>query len=308
MCRRLLLMVVLSIVTLACALNSRPTLSSGKMAELWQAPTDLERRDLLHGPGGLQFAPDVNSRYDFLRVKETGTQPGYDVKDARGLEWSIKQGVEGRTEVVVSRFAWALGYHQPYLYYLPQWTLTRDGQDTLQPGGRFRLEPTTQRKIGDWSWRKNPFLGTRPMTGLFVLMVMVNNWDLKTAQNAVYEVVEEDQDARYWYMARDLGASFGRTSWFSLGTKDDPPAFEREPFIKRVEGNRVRFHFQGAWREPQLHNSVTPDDVRWVCQLLNRLSAEQWRDAFRAGGYDEEEAARYIRRLQQKVAEGLDLG
>ena len=86
------------------------------------------------------------------------------------------------------------------------------------------------------------------------------------------------------------------------------PAFEREPFIKVIEGNRVYFHFQGAWREPQLHSSVTPDDVRWICELLARLSTKQWMDAFRAGGYDEAEAGRYIRRLQDKVAEGLNLG
>lgn len=146
------------------------------------------------------------------------------------------------------------------------------------------------------------------MAGLFVLMVMLNNWDLKTAQNAVYQVADEEQDPRHWYMVRDLGASFGKTAWFSFGTKDDPEEFEREPFIKGDEGNRVQLSFRGAWREPQLHTSVTPDDVRWVCELLTRLSPRQWMDAFRAGGFDETEAARYIRRLQQKVAEGLNLG
>jgi hypothetical protein len=285
--RRLLLLIVLAAVTAACALDSRPTLHPTKMAELWEPPTDLERRDLLYGPGGSQRAPDPNGRFDFLRVKG-GTQPGYDVKDVRGQEWSVKQGVEGRTEVVVSRLLWALGYHQPYIYYVPEWTLTRDGEDTVQPAGRFRLEPLTQTKIGEWSWRNNPFHGTRPMAGLFVLMVMINNWDLKTAQNAIYEVSDADQ-YRYAYMVRDLGASFGRTSWFSLGTKDDLSGFEREPFIKAIEGNRVYFHFQGAWREPQLHSSVTPDDrtarssdfetapLREICAaLIPRFASRGW--------------------------------
>jgi hypothetical protein len=44
-----------------------------------------------------------------------------------------------------------------------------------------------------------------------------------------------------------------------------------------------------------------------VCGLLNQLSAQQWRDAFRAGGFDDEEAGRYIRRLKHKIAEGLRL-
>lgn len=304
---RLLLMLALAVVTWACALNSRPTLSPAQMAPLWEAPADVAGRDLLYGPGGPRRAPAVNGRYDFVSVKETGTQPGYDVTDARGQAWSIKQGIEGRTEVVVSRLLSAVGYQQPYVYYLPRWTLTRDGKDTVQPGGRFRLEPATHEKIGEWSWRNNPFLSTRPMAGLFVLMVMVNNWDLKTAQNPVYQIADEDDKIRYWYLVRDLGASFGKTSWFSFGTKDDPDGFDDEPFITGIEGNRVLFHFEGAWREPQLHTSVTPDDVRWICGLLNRLTARQWNDAFRAGGFTEAEAARYIRRLKEKIAEGLSL-
>ena len=38
-----------------------------------------------------------------------------------------------------------------------------------------------------------------------------------------------------------------------------------------------------------------------------RLSDAQWRDAFRAGGYTPEDTARFIRRLKQKIAEGLAL-
>jgi hypothetical protein len=60
--------------------------------------------------------------------------------------------------------------------------------------------------------------------------------------------------------------------------------------------------------EPQLQTSVTPADVRWICGLLARLSEKQWTDAFRAGGYGEEEAERFIRRLRDKVKEGLKAG
>jgi hypothetical protein len=275
------------------------------MAELWVEPADLERRDLLRGPGAAGAAPNARERYEFLAMKTSGTQPGYDVKDAKGREWSVKLGDEGRVEVTVSRLVWAVGYHQPVVYHVPQWTLVRDGQASTQPGGRFRLEPPTHEKRGEWSWRENPFLGTRELAGLFVLMVMVNNWDLKSAQNALYEVKENGEAARTWYVVRDLGASLGQSAWLSFGSKDDPAGFEREPFIKGVTSGRVQFHFDGGWLEPQLHGVVTPDDVRWICGLLSRLSSKQWSDAFRAGGFTEAEAERYIRRLKAKVAEGL---
>jgi hypothetical protein len=109
-------------------------------------------------------------------------------------------------------------------------------------------------------------------------------------------------------MVKDLGASLGRSAWPIGGTKADPEAFEDEPFIERVEGNRVRFALQGVWLEPQLLRSITPADVRWTAELLSRLTPQQWRDAFRGAGFSDAEGARYIRRLQQKIAEGLSIG
>ena len=69
-----------------------------------------------------------------------------------------------------------------------------------------------------------------------------------------------------------------------------------------------RVQNQGAWLEPQLVRSITPEDVRWTAGLLSRLTPRQWSDAFRAAGFGESEANRYIRRLQQKIAEGLRVG
>ena len=292
----------------ACALNSRPALSPQKVAELWVEPADLESRDLFYGPGRSQHVPNPTDRYEFLNIKPSGVNPGYDVKDSRGQEWSVKQGVEARTEVVISRVVWAIGYYQPDVYYLPQWTLVREGKETAEGQARFRLEPPHQKKVAEWSWRKNPFLGTRELSGLFVLMVLFNNWDLKTAQNAVYEVKENGDSARTWYMVRDLGPALGRSAWLGFGSKDDSVGFARERFVVRVEGNRVRFGFQGGWMEPQLHTTVTPAQLRWVCGLLARLSQKQWLDAFRAGGYSEAEAQPFIRSLKQRIDEGSKTG
>ena len=50
-----------------------------------------------------------------------------------------------------------------------------------------------------------------------------------------------------------------------------------------------------------------PSDVRWICGQLAALTDQQWHDAFRAGGFDDEVANRFIRRLKQKIAEGLAL-
>jgi hypothetical protein len=297
----------LSLVALGCSLNQRPTVDPVRMAQLWEPPTDLEQRDLFRGVGGSKNAPDPNDLFEFKEEKAVGTQPGYDVKDSKGREWSVKLGPEARPEVAVSRLLWAIGYHQPSVYYLPRWTLVRDGKRMPQTGARFRLDDT--KNLGEWSWRKNPFLHSRQLAGLFVYQVMVNNWDVKSQQNALYRMKDDDAPGpRDRYVVKDLGASLGRSAWPVGGTKADAAGFEEEPFIERVEGNRVRFAYQGAWLEPWLLRSITPADVRWTAELMSRLTPKQWSDAFRSAGFSDGEANRYIRRLQQKIAEGLSVG
>ena len=56
-----------------------------------------------------------------------------------------------------------------------------------------------------------------------------------------------------------------------------------------------------------LFDNITPADVRWLCDRLNRLTDRQLQDAFRAGGYEREIADRFIKKLKQKAAEGLAL-
>lgn len=298
----------LSLLVLSCSLNERPSVEPRRMAQLWEPPTDLEQRDLFFGSGGQKNAPDPNELYKFKDEKAVGTQPGYDVEDSKGREWSVKLGEEGRPEVAVSRLVWAIGYRQPSVYYLPRWTLVRDGKRIPQSGARFRLDDT--KNLAEWSWRKNPFLHSQQIAGLYVLMVMVNNWDIKSQQNALYEYkAKADHDGpRQQYMVKDLGASLGRSAWPVGGSKANAADFEEETFIERVEGNRVHFGYSGAWLEPQLQRGITPADVRWTSELLSRLTSKQWSDAFRAAGFGETEANRFIRRMQEKIAEGRSLG
>jgi hypothetical protein len=44
--------------------------------------------------------------------------------------------------------------------------------------------------------------------------------------------------------------------------------------------------------------------VAWVSNLLAELSDRQWRDAFRAAGYDPQVADRFIRALRARVEQG----
>jgi hypothetical protein len=296
-------------VLTGCAFHSHYSPAKpAKLSELWEDPKDLEQRNLFWGPGGPENAPDTSGKFTVKNVKMTGTQPGYDVVDSKGREWSVKLSTEARVETALSRIVWAVGFHQPATYYVTRWVRTKDGADTLDHPGRFRLEPKNMEKTGEWAFHANPFTGTRPLNGLWVLMVMFNNWDIKPAQNTIYTIKEENGSTRLQYVARDLGASLGKTAWIRMATKDDTLGFANEPFIDGVVNNRVVFHYKGSWLEPQVHYIAEPGDVKWISGLLARLSDQQWKDAFRAGGFTDEESAKYIARMKQKIDEGLKLG
>jgi hypothetical protein len=306
-----LIAIVLLLGTLpACALRSRSTVTAGtpapQMSELWSEAEAA--RDLFGGPGGAADAPDPQAEFRFVAKDTTGKSPGYDVMDPQGRLWSVKLGPEAQSEVVVSRLLWAAGYFQPATYYLSSWKLVGSADPKAQPAGRFRLESDGEESVGPWAWGENPFVGTRPLRGLFVLMVMVNNWDLKTQQNKVYKLAGAGPVPLRRYAVRDLGASLGSTRWFFAGSKSNIDDFERERFIHSVNDGRVRFHYHGAWREPHLKRDVTTADVRWISERLARLSPVQWNDAFRAAGYTPADTQRFVVRLRQKVDEGLTVG
>ncbi len=82
--------------------------------------------------------------------------------------------------------------------------------------------------------------------------------------------------------------------------------FEKTPFITGVVNGRTSASTSAAGTTCSFDH-ITPADVRWICARLQRLTDAQWHDAFRAGGYAPEDADRFIRRLKQKIAEGLAL-
>ena len=293
-----------------CAHSAHSTLNrqvtSTELAQFWVEPVDLASRDLFHGVGGEKLAPDPSATYTFVKEKK-GTSPGYTVRDARGLEWSVKLGPEGQSEVVVSRLLWAIGYPQPPVYYLDGWTLAGGPAPGRQSGGRFRPELESWKERGPWSWYRNPFAATQAYRGLIVFMRIVNNWDLLNRNNMIYDVADAPGGGRRLYVVRDLGASFGKTQFLPhQGSKNVLEDFERQDFIKQVEGGEVSFDDVGR-RHRGLYENISPADVRWTCELLSRLTPAQWTDAFRAAGYSPQESERFVKKIDEKIRQGLAL-
>jgi hypothetical protein len=299
--------VVCAAVCCAAAVRPVGTPTPTAMSSWWQPPDNLHARDLFNGPWGTQYAPDPHAEYTFVRPKTGGFNPGVIVRDPQGREWHVKQpsghhGDEGPSEVVLSRVLSALGYHQPPVYYLSSFTMRDQSGVHLERGGRFRLTMPSLTDHGEWSWEQNPFFGQRSYQGLLVILLMFNSSDLKNSNNTVYEYKPPSGGApRQWYVVRDLGLCLGKTGRYRP-QRNNLEVFSRTQFIIGEKQGFIVFDYDGLHKE-LVRGRITRDDVRWAGALIGGLSERQWQDAFRAGGYTPDVAARFIGILRGRVSD-----
>lgn len=278
---------------------------------LWTSPGDIGAKDLFYGPWGRESAPDPDDTYTFVRRKNDGANPGMTVDDSRGRRWRVKQargskgGPEGPAEVVLSRVLSAAGYHQPPVYFLPSFRLSDASGVHIEPGGRFRLDHPALVAEGHWSWDDNPFAGTRPFKGLLAILLLFNSWDLKDSNNALYRFTHGDTSGLR-YVVRDLGGSLGGTGMFIV-KRNDIEEFERSRFVTGVTAaGFATFAYRGK-RRHLVRDRLHVDDVAWAASLLAGISDRQWRDVFRAGGYEDDLSSRFLRVIQARIGEGTGL-
>ena len=278
--------------------------NEARIEELWVAPP--ADRNLLYGVGGKGLAPDPNERYKVREIKIRGFSEGYTLTDSKDREWSAKYPPEAFAEIASSRILWAVGFHQPPIYVLREWNAEGARAPNPQLPARFRQKNPDLYGLeagANWSFRDNPFVGTRPLAGLLVLQAILANPDIKPSNNTIYTLKTPAEGATKWYVVRDLGYSLGSSGFNS--PRADIEAFEKAPFIRGVTGGKVQFYYGG--QNKKMLKDITVADVHWICQRLAKLTDEQWRDAFRAAAYEPSVADRYIVKLKAKIAEGLAL-
>jgi len=270
--------------------------------ELWVEPSSP--RDLFYGVGGRELVPPRDVTFDLEKRDPSGFSTTLDVKDPSGREWGVKLGSEAQAEVVSSRIAWGIGYHQPPSYFVPTIKVKEGAGFEQESRARFRPKVPWIDSRESWSWHQNPFVDTQAYRGLLVLMMVLNSTDLKDDNNTMYLVRQRGRAPVLWYTVKDLGASLGTTGKF-YPERNDIDEFEKHGFIERTTAGAVEFAFAG--RHQELLKSITIADVKWTCRRLARLSDRQWEAAFTAGGYPEDVRRRYIAKIKAKIAEGLAL-
>ena len=263
---------------------------------LWHEPTDIESRNLLLGAGGDQMKPDL-STLTFIEQKKGGYSTKYRVRDAKGNEWVAKIGKEAQTDTAANRLLWALGYETEIAYLVPKAKIEGKGEFE---NVRLEARPADVKRAGNWMWENNPFLNAPEFRGLKILMLVINNWDMKDDNNEILaERGNTTGEGQLRYIISDLGASFGKTGGFFSRSRNEASDYEKAVFIKKVNGDVIDFNYNG--KNQKLFQNLTIADAQWVNNLAKRLSDEQIKDAFRAASYSTEEVESLTRAFKNRI-------
>ena len=250
----------------------------------WTAPEDIEQRNLLLGAGGEEMKPDI-SRVTFIEKKSGGYSTKYRVRDAKGNEWIAKIGKEAQPDTAANRLLWALGYETEIAYLVPKLTIEGKGE---YENVRLEARPKDVKRGGRWMWENNPFMSTPEFKALKILMVMINNWDMKDDNNEILATRHDTTgEGKLRYIISDLGGSFGKTGGAISRSRNKPSDYVKAEFIKKVNGDVIDFHYGG--KNQKLFQNLTLADAAWLSNWLKRLTDEQIKDAFRAANYSPEE-------------------
>ena len=297
-------------------------------ASLWRDPGDISAKDLFYGDGGRAGQP--LAPFKFISEDMSGTNPKFDIRDANGTKWRVKLAEEARPEVVASRLLWAVGYYVNDDYLLHVATiqdlhikrgakLVHNGDQVID--ARFARKPGQDSKIAIWEWKNNPFSSTRQFNGLRVMMAVLNNWDLKDVNNAVYTDKATGQQI---FLVSDIGATFATNTLETSRAKDkgNVNSYVNSKFITRTTAATVDFATPGAPTGALLKtagiltadyverrgfdwigDNIPREDARWIGSMLGQLSHQQLVDAFRAGNFPPESINQYVEVLESRIAQ-----
>ena len=297
---------------------------------LWRDPGEIRERDLIYGPGAPELAP--TAPFTFIEEDKTGTSPKFVVRDARGVTWKVKLGEEAQAETVAVRLVWAVGYFAEEAYYLARaeirglQRLSRGRQfvegEGVVRGARFEPRRADMKRGERWDWEDNPFSGTRELDGLKVLMVLLNNYDIRPDNNSVLLMKNPlNGQAEACYAVTDLGATLGRAG--GLGgkrSKNNLQDFLSTRFVLGAEDQKVQFDFHtrpkkmGIFasifnpsyykrqaKKERIMRDIPVAHARWIGSLLAQLSDAQLRDAFKAANYPDVTIEKYVEAIRGRI-------
>jgi hypothetical protein len=246
--------------------------------------------------------PDL-SKVIFIEDVTRGYSKRFRVRDGSGREWIAKMGKEAQPETAAIRIISAAGYFTDATYLAP--SVVIDGKGTFT-NVEFKARPKDVKRVDHWNWEKNPFAGTKELQGLKVLMLLLDNWDLKTSNNRILQVRDDTTDSNELrYIVSDMGATFGKTGSAITRSRNRPRDYVKAKFVSKVRADVVEFHYHG--KKSGIMHEITVAQAKWLGNILSQLTDQQIKDAFRAGNYSPEDTQKLTNALRSRISDLVNL-
>ena len=287
---------------------------------IWRDPGDVRRLDLAWGPGGRAGAP--TPPFTFLNEDDSGSNPKIEVRDSKGGIWGVKWGEEVNSEVFASRLVWAVGYFVEPSHFVRSGRILGvrkldRAKKYVKSDGSFidarfeRREKDIQRLSDKESWRysNNPFVGTKELNGLKIMIMLVSNWDSKDQEqagrgsNTKILIVPTRAATEHRYIVSDWGGSMGKWGGILKREKWDCDGYlgQSNDFVKGVKNGEVQWGYSGQ-HTSDIKDGIPLTHVQWLMRYLGKLSNAQIHDALRASGASPDEEACFARAVSMRIA------
>jgi len=285
---------------------------------LWNEPKPAGISAWTWGPGGQEIAP--RPPFQFVKEKMGGTNPKVEVTDAAGHFWTVKFGSEVHSDTFAPRLLSALGYAAEPAFFVRSGSISgvHDlkrakhfiSKDGSFRGASFKLREESTAPDPDkatWSWVDNPFVTSRELGGLKILIMLTSNWDAKDARDGEgsnNKIIQAHSavDSSPWFAVTDWGASFGKSGGFLKRDRWDWNGYRAQtPNFARITSNGVLdWGFKGK-HDGDITAGVGVADVRWLMPYLSRITDEHLEAGLTASGASAPVAREFTRLIRERI-------
>ncbi len=287
---------------------------------IWRNPGDVAKLDFVGGAGGREKAP--KPPFAFIEENLSGSNPKVRVEGADGVRWSVKFGPEVHAEVFATRIAWATGYFTEPSYFVASGLIDDLGElkrakDFIKSDGSFtnaRFERQREKGVKNledeesWSWVQNPFVGTKELNGLKVIMMLVSNWDnkdvrdVKRGSNTAILQYPTSRGTEDRYLVTDWGGSMGKWGGYLSREKWDCKGYTQQTpdFVKGVKGDFFVWGYTGQHTK-DFTEGIRISDMRWLMQYLGPITDDQLHAGLQASGATADEVTCFTQAVRERI-------
>jgi hypothetical protein len=161
-------------------------------------------------------------------------------------------------------------------------------------------------KNGTWSWVDNPFVGSRELGGLKIVIMLASNWDTKDARDGEVSnttvIHPPASDSSGWLAVTDWGASFGKSDGFFQRDRWDWFGYEAQTssFARLSSNGNINWGFRGK-HGLDITAGVGLQDIRRLLPYLSRITDEELEAGMAASGASTPVAREFTRLIRKRI-------